>query len=252
MLYLPIQVLFLIEQECVTWHVSKCTKQNALNQVAKYLDLHVFKSCTLTQWETFVPVSGSESIFLWACPKNFSIIEGVGGKRHIWQFWAFFALKGSCKKGARRFWGIFNFFLRDQVIFSFNLLFVLFLSWKEKQNLMIGLVIGNSRALFPLSEGWGSHNSGPLSWVSYILGLDFKTCLFQYCSLLASSPCMASEASWRDRKSEWRSREGRTNLSHPSHSHLLLRAAIVWLLATPPNGELVHRLLVLRGKPREM
>ena len=63
---------------------------------------------------------------------------------------------------------------------------------------------------------------------------------------------MASKASWRDRKSEWQSREGRLNLSHPSHSHLLLRAALVWLLATPPNGELVHRLLVLRRKPREM
>ena len=117
---------------------------------------------------------------------------------------------------------------------------------------MIGLVIGNSRALLPLSEGWGSHNSGPLGWVSYILGLNFNTCVFQYCSLLASSPCMASEASWRDRKSQWRSHEGRTNLSHPSHSHLLLRAALVWLLVTPPNGELVHWLLVLRRRPREM
>lgn len=74
--------------------------------------------------------------------------------------------------------GAFFIFLRDQVIFSFNLLFVLFLSWKEKQNLMIGLVIGNSRALFPLSEGWGSHNNGPLGWVSYILGLNFNTCDF--------------------------------------------------------------------------
>ena len=89
-----------------------------------------------------------------------------------------FCIEGFLQKGCKGVLGHFSFFLRDQVIFSFNLLFVLFLSWKEKQNLMIGLVIGNSRALFPLSEGWGSHNSGPLGWVSYILGLNFNTCVF--------------------------------------------------------------------------
>ena len=55
----------------------------------------------------------------------------------------------------------------------------------------------------------------------------------------ASSSIMASEA-----RSE-RTRE-RATKSRFSHSRLLSRAGLVWLLATPPNGEFARRLSVAR------
>ena len=58
-------------------------------------------------------------------------------------------------------------------------------------------------------------------------------------SLWASSSIMASEA-----RSE-RTRE-RATKSRFSHSRLLSRAGLAWLLATPPNGEFARRLSVAR------
>ena len=58
-------------------------------------------------------------------------------------------------------------------------------------------------------------------------------------SLWASSPIMASEA-----RPE-RTRE-RATKSRFSHSRLLSRAGLAWLLATPPNGEFARRLSVAR------
>ena len=58
-------------------------------------------------------------------------------------------------------------------------------------------------------------------------------------SLRASSPIMASEA-----RPE-RTRE-RATKSRFSHSRLLSRAGLAWLLATPPNGEFARRLSVAR------
>lgn len=43
--------------------------------------MHVTRSCTLIWWENSVSVSPSEYIFLPACPKNFFIVERVGGKK---------------------------------------------------------------------------------------------------------------------------------------------------------------------------